>query len=426
MKVTYFVNAMLYFEGAQTTVLCDPWVTFDRSSSSGLYNFPECGLTRDDVRSLAPDYIYITHTHADHFDPETLSLFDRSTPILVAWYENNFTERNIRNLGFTDIRVVDPVAGIPLNGDDHCWLEANAIYPDVDSLGVFRIDGQTVLNANDNPFDEAQCASLHERFGSVDLACVPFAFQGPYPAFYDNLSDAEKLAVAAEKAERNYAILHRFCETLAPKRYFPFAAGAVYGGAKALDYPFYGVGTAEDAVAYAREHGFRQDPVMMSAHNSFDLTSGICEGTYVPESHAGAHDYLEAVAKLPGMFDEGQAFWIAPEHRVDLTPVLERARQRQHEWQVRRGIESDWAFYLDVGDERLYRLSLADVSVSRVREADIADERFEIFRMPYPLLVGLLTRHFNFSNVKTQNMRFYRRPNEFQADLHILMSFLQV
>ena len=56
----------------------------------------------------------------------------------------------------------------------------------------------------------------------------------------------------------------------------------------------------------------------------------------------------------------------------------------------------------------------------------IEDEAYEIFRMPYSLLVALLTRHYNFSNVKTQHMTFFRKPNIFNPDLHILMSFLQL
>ena len=102
------------------------------------------------------------------------------------------------------------------------------------------------------------------------------------------------------------------------------------------------------------------------------------------------------------------------------------ARQRQNDWQKRKNIESDSVFFIDVGQSDLYRLTLSDNSVTRVAENMIEDEAYEIFRMPYSLLVALLTRHYNFSNVKTQHMTFFRKPNIFNPDLHILMSFLQL
>ena len=54
---------MILLEGNQSRVLCDPWVTFDRQAPNDLYNFPESHLSRDDVASIKPDFIYITHTH---------------------------------------------------------------------------------------------------------------------------------------------------------------------------------------------------------------------------------------------------------------------------------------------------------------------------------------------------------------------------
>ena len=74
MKITYLVNTMIMMEGRDSRVLCDPWVTFDAESNSGLYNFPETDYTRDEIAGLKPDFIYITHTHADHYDPDTLPL----------------------------------------------------------------------------------------------------------------------------------------------------------------------------------------------------------------------------------------------------------------------------------------------------------------------------------------------------------------
>ena len=35
MQITYYGNAMMLLKGKNTSVLCDPWVSFDRTSKSG-------------------------------------------------------------------------------------------------------------------------------------------------------------------------------------------------------------------------------------------------------------------------------------------------------------------------------------------------------------------------------------------------------
>ena len=417
---------MMCLEGKHTKLLCDPWVTFDRKSSSGLFNFPELKLSRKEIKNLYPDFIYISHTHEDHFDPDTLGLFDRKTPILVSYYENNFTAKRVSELGFTDVRISDPENGIALNSSDHCWIEPNGVYSDVDSLGVFKIDQEYVLNANDNPFSEYQCKKLYEKFGSVDLACLPYGFQGPYPAFYENLDIQEKRIEADHKTENNYEVVKNFVSTLKPKKVFLFAAGAVYGGAKALQHNFYGVGTPQGAIDFLQSDGIKLDPVLLSQKMSYDISDNIVYGNYKQPSFEDEQEYLEAISLDKGPFSKGGNFYISDEDQVDLTRLLMMARQRQSEWQKRKNIKSNSVFFIDVGQAELYRLTLGDDSVSRLPEDMIDDEAYEIFRMPYSLLVALLTRHYNFSNVKTQHMTFFRKPNIFNPDLHILMSFLQI
>lgn len=425
MRITYFGNAMMLLESAASRILSDPWVTFDRHSTSGLYTFPELKMSREEVAALAPDFIYISHTHADHFDEVTLKLFPRSTPILIATYANNFTERNLRALGFADVRVVDSMNGQALNGDDWCWIEPSAVYPEVDSLFVGRLDGKIVVNLNDNAFGKQQCEDLATRFEPIDLVCVPFSFQGPYPAFYENLTDTERGAEANWKKLRNYEITTLFAETLKPKWLFPFAAGAIYGGSRARLFPYYGVGTCSEAVDYARARvDFK--PLLLSQLCSYDFESRVQQGIYHEANYTDHLDYIEAIAEKQSIFEEGGQFWIGQGERIDLTRLLQRARQRQLVWQTRRNYISNGAFYLDVGEPTMYRFGLGDDKVTRLREEEITDDVFEIFRIPYSLLVGVLTGHYNWSNIKTQHVSFYRKPNIFNPDLHILMSYLQV
>ena len=416
---------MMLLEGENTRVLCDPWVTFERTSRSGLYNFPETTLSRNDVSALNPDFIYITHTHADHFDPDTLSLFNLSTPVIVSYYEHNFTERAVRRLGFTDVRVSDPKTGLLLNGQDRCWLHPSEVYSEVDSLGIFCIDGKRILNANDNPFHEEQLTLLKNLYGPIDLACVPFNYLGPYPAFYENLTPEEKTREAQRKTERNYETLANFIRVLTPEYVFLFAAEALYGGDKALLYPYYGTGQAQDAIDYAQSI-YDFTPVLLSEGCQFDLHTGQRFGEFNERGFSSERGYVESISRISGPFDEGGNFYIAPSERIDLTRMLTTARLNQKKWQDRTDTKSQATYFIDVGESELYRLSLANTKVTRVKENNIDDERYEIFRIPYSLLVGLLTRHFNYSNVKTQHMSFFRKPNLFDPELHILMSYLQI
>lgn len=424
MIIKYLVNSMILIKGKNTTVLCDPWVTFNRYSASGLFNFPEIKVSKEEIAAIKPDFIYITHTHEDHFDPITLSLFDKNTPVLVANYVNNFTQRNVQKLGFTDVRVSNFDEGLPLNGDDHCWIEPSATYPDVDSLGAFKIDGEILINANDCPYNEAQCKKIKEKFSKIDFACVPFATQGPYPAFYENLSNAEKKEKSEAKKLRGYREMLGFTKTLDPERVFPFAAGAMYGAAKALNFEYYGVGTQQCAADVLRKENVRGELIVMSNLCSYDTATGQMDGKYEHKTHITEQEYIQDISTKPSKFEKGGAFWIQEDQRIDLTRLLVKARQHQKVWQDRKGIVSDKIFFIDLGQGYYYRLSLDSLDVTTVKE--IKDEKYEIFRMPYSLMVALLTAHYNYSNVKTQFMSFYRQPDDFDPDLHILMSFLQM
>ena len=206
---------------------------------------------------------------------------------------------------------------------------------------------------------------------------------------------------------------------------FPFAAGAIYGGNKASLHPFYGVGTVEEAVQHLRSHGIT-NYFLLSEGCSFDLTTGQTDGEYLPRSHETEKPYIDKFSTKLGPFDETGLFYINHSERIDLTKLLKKARLRQQEWQTRTQTTSQSVYYLDVGEPQIYRLCLADVSVEKIFESNIKDEKFEIFRLPYSLMIGLLTGHYNWSNVKTQHMTFYRQPNKLDAELHELMSYLQI
>lgn len=426
MKITYFVNTMFLITGKDTKILCDPWVTSDNKSRSGLYNFPKLKTIREDLPNLKPDFIYISHTHADHFDPDTLCVFDKNIPILVSWYKHNFTEKAVKNIGFKDVRVADKNKPLALNGEDICWIEPSAKYSAVDSIAVFKIDGVTVLNANDCGFNYDQCKSLKQRFPHIDAACIPSGMQGPYPAFYDNLTLEEKKKESEKKKINNFMSIIDYIEILKPKYLFALTGGAVYGGKKALLMPYTGVGTALEAKIFLQKNNINVETILLSENCSFDFNKKEIEGDFIDNSHEQSQEYFKEISCVQSPFEKGGSFWIAESEQIDLSTLLYNARGKQLDWQKRLNIISNSVFFIDVGQKYLYRLSLADDSVQKIKEKDITDAEYEIFRMPYSLLIAFLTRHYNYSNLKTQFVDFYRKPNIFNPDLHILMSHLHL
>ena len=57
LKLQRIDDAKLFFESSNISIIDD------LSNSSGLFNFPELKLSRKEIKSLCPDFIYISHTH---------------------------------------------------------------------------------------------------------------------------------------------------------------------------------------------------------------------------------------------------------------------------------------------------------------------------------------------------------------------------
>ena len=425
MRVTFHVNAMVTLEGDDTTVLCDPWVTFDDYSPSGFYNFPRARLTPEDVVAIEPDVIYISHTHPDHFDPITLGLFPKDTTIVVSHYAANFTERAVMQLGFTDVRTTSPGKWLPLNNGDRCWIEPSRIYPECDSIALFQLSGDNAVNANDNVIHREQCEELRSLAGNIDIGLLPSGAHGPYPMFFENLSPAEKMAAAAKRAQTQKESFVSYIEALQPRYVVPIAGGIVAGGEKAKQYGYSGISPRSEVTSYALER-VKFEPILLSEGCSFDSRTGERSGTYVEATFANQNKYLDDIASRPGLFSPQGLFYVDPSQRIDLSRLIFAARQNQSRWQERLETTSITPYYFDVGEETLYRLCLGDDKISRVREKDIDDQEYEIYRLPYELLLGMLTRHYHWSNVNTQHMSFYRKGDKMDPELLLLMNFLQV
>ena len=237
--------------------------------------------------------------------------------------------------------------------------------------------------------------------------------------------------------------MKKYIESIKPNYVFAFAAGVVYGGKKALDYRYYGVGNANEALDYCRSSGLSFKEVLINGGETFNLKTKKYSKKYVPVSYDDQIDYLTHISKQKNIFEDGfigdtlekylphteqiqDVFLVGKSYQKNLKRLLTKARQNQYVWQKKMNFVSKKSIFIDVGHENLYRMNLDTDEVDEVEESKITDNDYEIFRCSYSLLIGMLTGHFNYSNVKTPLMSFYRKPDVFDPNVHILMSYLQL
>ena len=82
--------------------------------------------------------------------------------------------------------------------------------------------------------------------------------------------------------------------------------------------------------------------------------------------------------------------------------------------------------FLDVNHKFIYRLSFKTQTIEKVKRKNIKDKKYEIFKMPYELLFGIITRHFFWDNVNTSHVYFVRKNCELNRHTLHLMNYLNI
>ena len=113
MRITFLGHAGLFVETRHGSVLCDPW--FTPAYFGSWFPFPRNDRL-DPAEFGRPDFLYLSHLHRDHFDPEFLARHvAKDTRVLLPDFPTPFLEGALRDLGFT--RFVRTHAGAPVEVD---------------------------------------------------------------------------------------------------------------------------------------------------------------------------------------------------------------------------------------------------------------------------------------------------------------------
>jgi hypothetical protein len=169
-----------------TRVIVDPWL----SPRAARYPAGYQPVVRGELGRI--DAILVTHSHPDHFVPETLLQFDRSVTVVVPWIERESLlavdmALRLRELGFADVRTLHwwealrigdiDVAALPFYGEQPTTGEQ--LCPEV------RNAGNTYLVRTPRFSCAAIADSGRDRAGDVrDVAFRAFQQWGPIDVLF--------------------------------------------------------------------------------------------------------------------------------------------------------------------------------------------------------------------------------------------------
>ena len=205
MRVTFLGHVGMYIETEGGSVLCDPW--FTPAYFGSWFPFPR-NDTLDTKPFTSPDYLYISHLHRDHFDPEWLRAHvDKTATVLLPAFHVDHLERALREVGFTAFVRTDHAEPTVLGDLTVVILAmtAQADGPAGDSALILRDSTATLLNQNDSrprDFDEI------ELFGPYDAHFTQFSGAIWYPMVYDFPPDEMRALGAAKRAAQMDRAVH--------------------------------------------------------------------------------------------------------------------------------------------------------------------------------------------------------------------------
>jgi len=255
-RVEVIGHATLRVQCGGRTLLTDPWLVDPIVGGSG-FHFPP--LVHDPAALAAEtDAIFVSHAHPDHFNPRSLGLFDRETPVYVGDHRRKALRDGLRGLGF---RVVEVPFGetVRVDGTDiRISIIAHDGRDDAahDSSILIRTPAFTLFENNDCFLRPETYAALGGR-SAVDYAFLGYSPASFFPICFELDAD-EKARLLREAADRRYDEFVRAARLLGAGLAVPFASGLRFLHRRAL-WKNVSFNSASEAVRRARAAGLTSE-----------------------------------------------------------------------------------------------------------------------------------------------------------------------
>lgn len=321
MRVTSIGHAGLYIETAAGSITCDPW--FHPAFRASWFVFPRNdGLDAELMSRLtAPDFLYVSHLHGDHFDERFLAEeMNHDTVVLLADFPTGELERELRRVGFhrfvrtQDAQVTEIAPGLEIAIHVETSITDG---PGGDSALVVADATARIVNQNDCRTHDLAALGAH---GPVDLHALQHSGAIWYPMVYD--LDPDTMAASCRaKVDSQYARALRYVETIDARAVLPSAGPPAF-----LDPDLFhlNVITGDEASIFPDQTGFLARLEAAGRTGLLNVPGTVIEIT--PDALTVTHPGSEGAARAP--FD-GKATQLAA-YAADWAERIEAEKRSWH------------------------------------------------------------------------------------------------
>ncbi len=333
MRATSIGHAGILIETNFGSILCDPW--FDPAFFGSWFVFPRNDRLPAELQQRIehPDYLYISHIHADHLDETWLPHHvSRDTTVVLPGYPTHELERRLQAMGFQHfIRTVDGQE-LVLDGDLRIAIHVEVSItdgPGGDSALMVSDGMSRLVNQNDCRTSDLDALRAH---GPVDLHWIQYSGAIWYPMVYEETPERMRQLVDA-KVDSQLTRAMRYVEAVKAAAVVPSAGPPAF-----LDPTLFHLNVIEgDELSIFPDQRIFMDLLAASGHTgilaipgtAIDLTPDAMVVTHpMPDEQVAAifadkAGYLrEYQADYLPWLEQMQACWVA--HTPDLLQTLQR------------------------------------------------------------------------------------------------------
>lgn len=219
MDITFLGQAGLFIETRHGSILCDPW--FNPAYFASWFPFPS-NEEVDKERLSRPTYLYLSHLHHDHFDPQFLREHVwKEAIVLLPDFPLGLQEKALRELGFTKFIYTKNCQTVEVDGLRFTIVAMTApIDGPLGDSSLIVNDGETcIFNQNDSrPID----LDILTQFGPFDAHFLQFSGAIWYPMVYQ-FPEKMMEVLSRKKRENQMARALRYAQQIGASYIVPSA-----------------------------------------------------------------------------------------------------------------------------------------------------------------------------------------------------------